>query len=143
MIDVTAALLVSEDRLFIAQRPTGDVLEHKWEFPGGKIERGETAQEALTREMEEEFGIQVHVNNYFDQNIHKYPYGTIKLIAYWAHILEGEPQLRVHQDGRWVTTEELKNYDFAPADIPFVEKLLHEARTIKESVEKINENNNY
>ncbi|QGG49064.1 8-oxo-dGTP diphosphatase MutT [Heliorestis convoluta] len=130
MIDVAAAIMLSKGRIFIAQRPAGDVLEDKWEFPGGKIEAGERPEETLVREMEEEFGIVIKVHEFFDKTTYRYPHATVRLHAYWAEVIQGELELRVHRAGAWVDAEELKEYDFAPADIPFVQKLVEKGSLI-------------
>lgn len=126
MKEVTAALLVDQGKLLIAQRGWGDALEGKWEFPGGKIEPGETPENCLAREMLEEFNLQIIVGDFYAKSIYTYPKGQIALLAYWAYLPEGQLdqlKLAVHSDYRWVSTGQLKDFDFAPADIPIVEKL--------------------
>ncbi|MZP29033.1 NUDIX domain-containing protein [Heliobacterium undosum] len=123
MVHVVAAILVRDQRIFIAQRPADDALEFKWEFPGGKIEAGESPEASLRREMIEEFQMDIAVGDFFGESLYTYPKGTVRLLAYWATWIQGEPQLLAHADCRWVTVDELNQYEFAPADIPFVERL--------------------
>ncbi|MTV47715.1 8-oxo-dGTP diphosphatase MutT [Heliobacillus mobilis] len=123
MKQVTAAILTQGDHIFIARRKAGSNLAGKWEFPGGKTEPGETPEQCLVREMQEEFGITVAVGGFFEESIYHYENGTIQLLAYWTKWIDGEMTPTVHDDVQWVPIEELKDYEFAPADIPFVEKL--------------------
>jgi 8-oxo-dGTP diphosphatase len=123
MIDVTAAILNNKDRLLIAQRKATGELPSKWEFPGGKIEPRETPEECLKREMEEEFDIDVTIGEYLGESIYHYDHGLIKLLAYRATWIAGELKMKDHQAIEWVKIDELSDYDFAPADILFVDKL--------------------
>lgn len=123
MKKVTAALLVHRGRLLIAQRPHTDKLAGLWEFPGGKIESGETPELCLRREMQEEFNIEVQVGEFFGDSIYHYQQGTIQLLAYWAVWKSGQLETRAHDDYRWVLPMELKDFLFAPADVPFVQEL--------------------
>lgn len=123
MKEVTAAIIIDKSKILIAQRGANEKLAGKWEFPGGKIELGETQQECLKREIREELEVDIEVGNYLGESIYTYPNGEIKLIAYFATILDGEMKLSVHDKVEWITISEIDEYDFAPADIPFVEKL--------------------
>jgi 8-oxo-dGTP diphosphatase len=123
MKKVTAALLVKDDNILIAQRSSTDKLAGKWEFAGGKIELGETPEECLVREIQEEFQIEIKVGNYFGDSIYHYKQGSIQLLAYWCERISGELKPTVHDDYKWVSFKDLRKFDFAPADIPFVEKL--------------------
>ena len=122
MIEVTAAIINKNGRVLIAQRKAAGKLPYKWEFPGGKIESGETPEECLKREMEEEFSIDVSVGEYLGESIYHYDHGSIRLIAYRTTWNEDEIEIKAHKAIKWVKIGELKDYDFAPADIPFVEK---------------------
>ena len=123
MIKVTAAVMVNDGMLLIAKRkPTGR-LPNLWELPGGKIEPGETPQECLQREIKEEFDIDVSVGEYLGSNIHTYDFGTIELMAYQTYWETGDLILKDHEEIRWVFTHELDQFEFAPADTAFVEKL--------------------
>ncbi|MCF8010292.1 MAG: (deoxy)nucleoside triphosphate pyrophosphohydrolase [Clostridiales bacterium] len=123
MIKVTAALLIKEDKILIARRNKRDKLAYKWEFPGGKIENGETPEECLKREMYEEFQIDISVGEYFGDSIYSYEHVTIKLLAYWARWDNGNLTPKVHDEFKWVSLNKLKYFDFAPADIPLIKKL--------------------
>ena len=120
---VTAAILLNEGSILIAKRKTTDRLGNMWEFPGGKIEEGETPQECLKREMEEEFGIEVTVGKYIGHSIYHYDHGSIELLAYLTTWAGGDISANSHDDYKWVQMDELKDFYFAPADLPFVEKL--------------------
>ncbi len=123
MKTVTAAILIVNENIFIAQRQAHDALSSKWEFPGGKLEEGETLQECLKREMKEEFGMEISVGALFGESVYHYDHGSITLIAYWIQWEAGECTPKVHQACRWVPLKDLPAYDFAPADVPFVDKL--------------------
>jgi 8-oxo-dGTP diphosphatase len=124
MIAVTAAILVKDAKVFIAQRKANGRLPGKWEFPGGKVERGETPEESLKRELEEELDIDATIGQYMGDSIHRYDFGTVRILFYRA-FWEGEDIVsKDHQDVQWVSMDQLNEYDFAPADIPFVERLM-------------------
>lgn len=123
MKEVTAAIIVKDNQVLIAQRAPGENLAGKWEFPGGKIELGETPQECLKREIKEELDVDVVVLDFFAESIYVYHSGTIRLMAYWCKWISGEFELKVHSRIVWVNRHELALYDFAPADIPLVERL--------------------
>ena len=123
MKQVTAAVLVKNGKILIARRQADDRQANRWEFPGGTIEPDESPQECLKREMREEFGIEVSVGKYLGESIYHYDHGAITLCAYLTSLVSGKLALKDHSEFRWVSTEQLSDYDFAPADIPFVEKL--------------------
>jgi 8-oxo-dGTP diphosphatase len=122
-IKVTAAILEKDGRVFIAQRKSKDYLAGKWEFPGGKIEAGETPEECLAREMKEEFDIEVSVGEFLGSNIHHYDHISIELMAYRTFWDGGQITSTDHMDYRWVVVEQLPEFDFAPADRPFADRL--------------------
>lgn len=123
MKEVTAAIILKGNKVLIAQRAPADNLAGKWEFPGGKLEFRETLQECLKREIREELDVEIEVLDFFGESIYGYHSGTIKLMAYWCKWISGDFTLRVHTKIAWVNQHELDLYDFAPADIPLVEKL--------------------
>lgn len=128
IIKVTAAILEWQGRILIAQRGPGDPLAEKWEFPGGKIESGETPEQCLKRELREELNIDADVGELFGSFRYRESVPAIELVAYRATWVAGEICAREHIDCRWVIPSELERYDFAPADRPFVEKLLSSRR---------------
>lgn len=123
MLKVTAAVIQVKGKILIARRPIRDKLAGKWEFPGGKIEVGETPEECLRREIKEELNIEISVGDFFEESIYEYPNRTIQLKAYWCTWLSGEIELNSHDTIEWVDIACLSDYDFAPADLPFVDKL--------------------
>jgi 8-oxo-dGTP diphosphatase len=123
IIKVTAAILEHDGRIIIAQRKSSDPLSGKWEFPGGKIEHGETPEKCLARELKEEFDIDVAVGALLGSNVHHYDHISIELKAYRASWVSGAISMNDHKAYRWVTIDQFTEFDFAPADIPFVEMI--------------------
>ncbi|TGE30993.1 (deoxy)nucleoside triphosphate pyrophosphohydrolase [Desulfosporosinus sp. Sb-LF] len=123
MKEVTAAIILKDNKILIAQRAPGENLAGKWEFPGGKIEPKETLQECLKREIREELDVDIEVLDFFGESIYPYHSGTIKLMAFWCQWISGDFTMKVHSQIVWASHHELDSYDFAPADIPLVEKL--------------------
>lgn len=125
MIDVAAAIIRnSEGKILIAQRNFKKSQGGLWEFPGGKIETGETQDEAIIREIKEELEMDIKYDSYFDEKIYEYFDKTIRLIALNCSIISGSYKILEHESIKWVHESEFKDYKFAPADIYFVEKLL-------------------
>ncbi len=117
MKQVVAGLIVKHDSLLVCQRTKHQPLALKWEFPGGKIERGETARAALVRELEEELGIQATIGDEVARIRHTYRKGTsVELRFYLVPSYAGEVENRIFRDVRWVSRSELPNYDFLDAD---------------------------
>ena len=116
MTEVVAALIWEKERFLICQRPAHKARGLLWEFVGGKVEPGETRPQALIRECREELGITVSVGDVFYEADHVYPDITIHLTLFHAAIAEGTPRLLEHKDLRWITAEEIPQYEFCPAD---------------------------
>ncbi|QZY54929.1 8-oxo-dGTP diphosphatase MutT [Crassaminicella profunda] len=124
MIHVVAGILINEkEEILIAKRKEEKHLGGYWEFPGGKIEAGETPEQSLIRELKEEMHIEIKIKNYFGENVYEYQRGMIKLIAYTCEIVKGKIILTDHSEYKWVKKEDLNQYELAPADIHFVNLL--------------------
>lgn len=124
IIKVVAAILQKEDKILIARKKEGKPLAGYFEFPGGKIEKGETPEESLARELMEEMNIKIDVKEYVGESIYDYGNGkVISLLGYKSEIIDGEIKLSDHDRYEWVTLEEINNYKIAPADIPLIDKL--------------------
>lgn len=123
-INVVGAILVSDHKILCAQRGPGRSLANLWEFPGGKIEVGETAIEALKRELTEELLITVEVEKeIFESTKYEYDFGTVHLTTFICHLKAGELKLTEHIAIKWLPVNELDTLEWAPADIPTVKKL--------------------
>ena len=120
LIIVTAAVIEKNGKILIARRKAGSRLGGLWEFPGGKQEADENPKECLRRELHEEFGIDTEIGEFLISHIHEYPHGTIKLLSYRVHHLEGKFDLRDHEEVAWVEPKEFGRYEFAPADLPTI-----------------------
>lgn len=114
--EVVAALIWNEDRFLICQRPAHKARGLLWEFVGGKVELGESGEEALIRECQEELDIHIKPNGVFMDVLHEYPDITVHLTLYHASIESGTIRLVEHNDVRWITADEIDGYDFCPAD---------------------------
>ena len=123
MIEVVAALIWDKDRFMICQRPAHKARGLLWEFVGGKVEIGETKEEALIRECREEIDVELSVGEIFIDVIHEYPDITVHLTLFNATIAEGIPQNLEHKDIKWITRDEIQNYDFCPADVEILERI--------------------
>lgn len=120
---VVAALIWDGDRFMICQRPAHKARGLLWEFVGGKVEPGETMQQALIRECREELAVTVAVGDVFMQVLHQYPDITVQLTLFHAAIAEGTPQKLEHADIQWITPKQIPQYDFCPADEEILKKL--------------------
>lgn len=130
-INVVGAILVENGKILCAQRGEGKSLAYLWEFPGGKIETGETPQEALIRELQEELMIEVEVEfEKFEETSYQYDFGIVNLTTFICFLKSGTPQLTEHIAVEWLVPKELNKLEWAPADIPAVEKLM-EMETIR------------
>ena len=114
--EVVAALIWKNGSFLICRRPAHKARGLLWEFVGGKVEKGETKQQALVRECSEELAVKVAVGDVFTEVTHEYPDITVHLTLFNAEIAEGVPQLLEHCDIKWITPAEIENYDFCPAD---------------------------
>lgn len=123
MTDVVAALIWEGDRFLACQRPANKARALLWEFVGGKLEAGETLEEALIRECREELDITVAPQDVFMEVIHKYPDLTVRLTLFNAVIAEGTPRALEHNDIRWIRTDEIDSLEFCPADEEILKKL--------------------
>lgn len=122
-IDVAAGLVFRHGRLLITQRHVQTHLGGLWEFPGGKREPGETFEQCLTRELLEELGIEVSVGPLIQSLTHSYPEKTVRLNFYRCDLLRGEPRCLGCADFTWVGAQELKNFQFPPADARLLDRL--------------------
>lgn len=122
-IRVVAAIIKKEGKYLITRRAPPKHLAGYWEFPGGKVENGETPEVSLMREIKEELNITIKVNSFFMENEHIYPSKRILLLAYSCELIEGEIALKDHDRFAWIEKNQFSGYKFAPADIPFVETL--------------------
>ena len=122
--EVVAALIWNKDKFMICQRPAHKARGLLWEFVGGKVEAGETKEEALIRECREELDITLSVGEVFMDVVHEYPDLTVHLTLFNATIFEGVPQKLEHNDIRWISADEIPSYDFCPADEEILRKII-------------------
>ena len=122
-IHVVGAVIIENDKILCAQRGPAKSLPLKWEFPGGKIEAGETPQEALSREIKEEMQCIVEIGGQVEHTVYEYEFGIVHLTTYYCKLIEGKPVLTEHVEMKWLAPDELKSLDWAPADIPAIETL--------------------
>ena len=119
MIKVVAALIQKENKILIAKRSTGDPnVLGKWEFPGGKVELNEDELHAIEREILEEFELKIEAKDFIVNNVCEYPGKTVDLRLYSCDYISGDFKLHDHSEYKWVSKEEIMDYDLAPADIP-------------------------
>ena len=123
MTEVVAALIWRGERFLACQRPPHKARGLLWEFVGGKVEPGETREQALIRECREELDVTVRVGGIFMELVHEYPDLTVHLTLFHAGIAEGTPRLLEHQALRWITIEEIGQYPFCPADQAILNRL--------------------
>lgn len=124
MVDVVAALIWDGDRFLACQRPAHKARGLLWEFVGGKVEPGESMEDALIRECREELDVTVRVGDVFMQLIHEYPDITIRLTLFHAKIAAGVPKLLEHNDMRWLYPSQIPEYAFCPADQDILESIM-------------------
>lgn len=123
MVEVVAALIWDNNKFMICQRPANKARALLWEFVGGKVEPGETKEQALIRECQEELDITLSVGDVFMDVIHEYPDITVHLTLFNATIQEGVPKKLEHNDIIWITAKEISNFNFCPADEEILKKI--------------------
>ena len=123
MTEVVAALIWDKDKFMICQRPAHKARGLLWEFVGGKVEPGETKEQALIRECREELAVTIAVGAVFMDVIHEYPDLTVHLTLFNASVIEGAPQKLEHNDIKWITPSEISNYEFCQADVEILKKI--------------------
>ena len=123
MTEVVAALIWEGDRFMICQRPAHKARGLLWEFVGGKVEKGETKEQALIRECREELAVTVAPRDVFMEVVHEYSDLTVHLTLFNASIAEGVPQKIEHNDIQWITVGKIDNYAFCPADETILARL--------------------
>ena len=129
--EVVAALIWDGDKFMICQRPKHKARGLLWEFVGGKVESGESKEQALIRECREELDILLSVGDVFMDVIHEYPDITVHLTLFNATIAAGEPQKLEHNDIQWIKPSDIPNYEFCPADEEILKKIICERNKIE------------
>lgn len=123
MQTVVAAVIVQDGRVFCAKRPMDKILGGLWEFPGGKVEPGESLEEALIREIKEELGIEITITKHLLNVVHEYPSHSVNLHTYLCHWVANDLILHVHTDAKWVSPKELHELEWVAGDDPIIEVL--------------------
>lgn len=123
-INVVGAVVTNDGKILSARRSESMSLSGMWEFPGGKIEPGETPRAALVREMQEELLCTVEIGDQVASTRYEYDFGFVTLTTFYATLVEGEPQLTEHAEIRWIDAVDLDNVEWAPADVPAVETIM-------------------
>jgi len=121
-IEVVAAIIKHDNKIFVTRRSYGE-FENMWEFPGGKMEMGETREEALIREIKEELELDIDISKYLTTIDYDYPTFHLTMHCFICTISGGKLQLNAHNDAKWTTLEELNQLNWVPADILVIEKL--------------------
>jgi len=122
-IHVVGAIIQRDGKILCAQRGDKKTLAYKWEFPGGKIEQGESPEAALKRELQEEMACEIAVGEQADHTVYEYDFGIVHLTTFFCTLVKGEPQLSEHVAMKWLKPADIASLDWAPADIPVIEKL--------------------
>jgi 8-oxo-dGTP diphosphatase len=117
---VAAGVIQRNGAVLLARRAPGKKFAGFWEFPGGKVENGETPKECLVRELNEELGILTRIGKKCSQSSHQYDHGSFCIVAYFVDSISGDPCPKVHDQIEWVKIGDLKGYRLLPADIPIV-----------------------
>ena len=125
MIQVAAAIIKTNDeKILICKRGGSGSCAYLWEFPGGKLEAGETFEQCLLRECREELEIDIKVISVFAETSYTYPERELSFVFFNAEIVNGTPKINVHDDMKWVTPDQLKSFAFCPADVEIIERLV-------------------
>lgn len=124
-IRVVAAIIKNNDKIFATQRGYGE-FKDGWEFPGGKIEEGETPEEALVREIKEELDTVISVGEKIDCIEYDYPAFHLSMECFWAEVVYGDLILKEHEAAKWLAREELDSVDWLPADLALIGKIKEE-----------------
>ena len=124
-VRVVAAVIRKDNRIFATQRGYGE-FKDEWEFPGGKIEEGETPEQALAREIKEELDTEIQVGKLIDTIEYDYPKFHLSMDCFWCEIMQGGLELKEHEAARWLSKEKLYSVDWLPADVGVVEKIKKE-----------------
>jgi 8-oxo-dGTP diphosphatase len=120
---VAAGVVTWNEKILVARRRAGAHLEGLWEFPGGKLQRDESPEECLVRELEEELGVRVRAGRVLEVIHHRYPDRAVLLLFYACELIEGEPRPLGCEEIRWLDRDELETLEWVPADLPFVRRL--------------------
>mgnify|MGYP004572496983 CR=1 FL=1 len=121
-VNVVAAIIIKDKKIFATQRGYGE-FKDGWEFPGGKVEKGETPENAIVREIKEELDTEIKVKEYFDTVEYDYPKFHLSMKCYICSVLSGKLELKEHEAARWLDSDSLLRVDWLPADLGLVEKL--------------------
>ncbi|MGJ1263717.1 (deoxy)nucleoside triphosphate pyrophosphohydrolase [Sphingobacterium spiritivorum] len=124
MLYVTCALIIHQEKILICQRSEKMKLPLKWEFPGGKIEAGESKKDCLIREIKEELHLHIEVNEPLQMVEHHYTDFSLQLFPFVCSVIAGKLTPQEHAQAIWVSKQQLTNYDWAEADIPIVKEFL-------------------
>ena len=127
IIEVVAAIIVEKDKVLVTQRGYGE-FKDGWEFPGGKVELGETLESALKREIKEELDIEIEIDTYIDTVEYDYPQFHLTMHCYKCRILDGQLMLKEHEASKWVSQDELNEIDWLAADRIVVERMRKRAK---------------
>ena len=129
-VKVVAAIIINNNRVFATQRGYGE-FKDGWEFPGGKIELGETPQEALVREIKEELDTEIEVKDYLETVEYDYPEFHLSMDCFFCEIKSGELVLKEHEAAKWLTAETLDSVDWLPADKGLIEEIRNRIKLLK------------